>query len=172
MADCQTLTLLVVLCSASASMFVMAPVGAQALAALNPMLGIVVPIGCLLCSAGCLAASIFVKPKERSSEDYYEDESARRSPVRAEADSDEAAPQVVGADFLGEVWQVKAGPAGGWIDFDAQISLEISDAIARGEESFRVTVRGTNYEINVVEYYQRNISTGRKRDIRQKPQLV
>eukprot|EP00913_Durusdinium_trenchii_P002524 g2333.t1 len=111
-------------------------------AALNPMLGIVVPIG---------SASIFVKPKERSSEDYYEDESARRSPVRAEADSDEAAPQVVGADFLGEVWQVKAGPAGGWIDFDAQISLEISDAIARGEESFRVTVRGTNYEINVVE---------------------
>eukprot|EP00435_Cladocopium_sp_Y103_P071739 s247_g38.t1 len=162
--SCQDMVFLVVVVVAMLSTLVLGPLGAQVLAAVNPFMGMALPFACMLCAAGCLCTSLCASEKKQRDADYEEPE----GPVMPQDNLSPAAhapvPDPVGV--TAPRWQVKAGPGGGWIDFDLDVSLEIDDAQARGEEAFQVTVRGQAYEINLVEMYQKNIGTGRKRSIR------
>mmetsp|Transcript_57458 Transcript_57458/g.125780 ORF Transcript_57458/g.125780 Transcript_57458/m.125780 type:complete len:172 (+) Transcript_57458:44-559(+) len=161
---CQDMIVLVVVVVAMLTTFVLGPLSAQVLAAVNPFIGMVLPFACMLCAAGCLCTSLCASEKKQRDADYEEPERPMPQEDVSAAEFSAPVPHPVGA--TAPRWQVKAGPGGGWIDFDLDVSLEIDDAQARGEEAFQVTVRGQAYEINLVEMHQKNLSTGRKRSIR------
>ncbi|CAJ1352938.1 unnamed protein product [Effrenium voratum] len=145
------------------SAFIIVPWSAFVLAAVNPFLGAVVPLVGLCCTGGFVVCC-YLRPE---SDEGYADESARRSPVRSGAADPDPPPQLFGNDdIVAEKWQVQAGPGGSWIDFDASVSLEISDAVASGLSAFSFDLRGHSYEINLLEMTQKNAATGKVRSIR------
>mmetsp|Transcript_6587 Transcript_6587/g.11342 ORF Transcript_6587/g.11342 Transcript_6587/m.11342 type:complete len:170 (-) Transcript_6587:74-583(-) len=160
--SCQDMIVLVVMVVGMLSTMVLGPICAQVVAAINPFMGMALPFACMLCAAGCLCTSLCASEKKPRDADYEEPE---RPEMHQETASQSAAPPTP-VGLAVPRWQVKAGPGVGWVSFDLDASLEIDDAQARGEESFQVTVRGQAYEINLVEMYQKNLSTGRKRSIR------
>ena len=154
--SCSNVAILVVIVVSVLLTLVLGPICAQVLAAMHPMMGMVMPFACLLCTGGCLCCSQFARPPKRDED--YEDGPDRPSQLG------NPVAEAVGAPA--PRWQVKAGAGGTWIDFDVDVSFEIDDAQARGEETFQVAVRGQTYEINLAEMTQKNLATGRKRSIR------
>jgi len=63
-------------------------------------------------------------------------------------------------------WQVQAGPAGGWVDFDEQTSRMLDQQRLLGSTVVKFSARGMTYEINLQEMVQANVRTGKQRPIR------
>ncbi|CAE7609971.1 unnamed protein product [Symbiodinium natans] len=170
--------LVVVLSTPAVSIF-----GLPFLASFQAVAGIAIPMVCAAMSGGFLLCSLLRSKSEPDDHDFgtqnWDDETARRSPMRGPAD-EHVAPQTYGADEdpapeetnsaanigLSEKWQWSNGTGGRWMDFDADVALELSEAVGRGETLLKLSIRGRWYEINLQSMQQQSLATGRFRPIR------
>mmetsp|Transcript_49240 Transcript_49240/g.110459 ORF Transcript_49240/g.110459 Transcript_49240/m.110459 type:complete len:197 (-) Transcript_49240:78-668(-) len=186
MASFRQVSLLVLLVVATLSTPGVGIFGIRVLASLQAAAGIGIPFAFALLSGCFLFVSFLREGPSREQEDieigdkYEEADAAGRSPVRAGAD-ERIEPQTLGfetqepepesidyTDHLGlsEKWQWKNGKYGGWMNFDAAVSLELSDAMARGETLVSFEANGESYQVDLAARKQKNLRTGRQRDIR------
>lgn len=63
-------------------------------------------------------------------------------------------------------WEVQ-GDSGRWHPCDEMTQASISEAARNGKNSIHFSARGFDYELNLLEGFQRNLSTGRCRKLRQ-----
>eukprot|EP00440_Ansanella_granifera_P018172 gb/GFBE01019735.1/.p1 GENE.gb/GFBE01019735.1/~~gb/GFBE01019735.1/.p1 ORF type:complete len:210 (+),score=27.14 gb/GFBE01019735.1/:1-630(+) len=75
-------------------------------------------------------------------------------------------------DDSGVRFQVQSRPSGGWTDFEESEMSLLREAMLAGQERARFSARGYEYEVNFSTWMQRNIQTGKERQIRTVPAVA